>query len=121
MSVTVFYPRIDTTDTSSTAETTLAAQAATALEESHSAAAPVKKVFVTTQGCQMNVYDSDKMLDVLGDSHGMQVTHDIDEAVKVGQRISILNGWRLVQTGTPNELRDSPADDYVAQFMSAKH
>ena len=66
MSVTVFDPRIDTTDTSSTAETTLAAQAATALEESHSAAAPVKKVFVTTQGCQMNVYDSDKMLDVLG-------------------------------------------------------
>jgi glycine betaine/proline transport system ATP-binding protein len=49
------------------------------------------------------------------------ITHDIDEAVKVGQRISILNGGRLVQTGTPNELRDNPADDYVAQFMSAKH
>lgn len=49
------------------------------------------------------------------------ITHDIDEAVKVGQRISILNGGRLVQTGTPNVLRDSPADDYVAQFMSAKH
>jgi len=49
------------------------------------------------------------------------ITHDIDEAVKVGQRISILNGGRLVQTGTPNELRDKPADDYVAQFMSAKH
>lgn len=49
------------------------------------------------------------------------ITHDIDEAVKVGQRISILNGGRLVQTGTPSELRDSPADDYVAQFMSAKH
>ena len=49
------------------------------------------------------------------------ITHDIDEAVKVGQRISILNGGRLVQTGTPNVLRDSPSDDYVAQFMSAKH
>ena len=49
------------------------------------------------------------------------ITHDIDEAVKVGQRISILNGGRLVQTGTPNEQRDNPADDYVAQFMSAKH
>lgn len=48
------------------------------------------------------------------------ITHDIDEAVKVGQRISILNGGRLVQTGTPSELRDSPADDYVAQFMSAQ-
>ncbi|WP_367108576.1 ATP-binding cassette domain-containing protein [uncultured Psychrobacter sp.] len=48
------------------------------------------------------------------------ITHDIDEAVKVGQRISILNGGRLVQTGTPNELRNNPADDYVAQFMNAK-
>ncbi len=49
------------------------------------------------------------------------ITHDIDEAVKVGQRISILNGGRLVQTGTPAQLRDTPADDYIAQFMSAKH
>ena len=48
------------------------------------------------------------------------ITHDIDEAVKVGQRISILNGGRLVQTGTPSELRDNPIDDYVAQFMHAK-
>lgn len=48
------------------------------------------------------------------------ITHDIDEAVKVGQRISILNGGRLIQTGTPNQLRDQPADDYVAQFMTAK-
>ncbi|MFC6205188.1 ATP-binding cassette domain-containing protein [Psychrobacter urativorans] len=49
------------------------------------------------------------------------ITHDIDEAIKVGQRISILNGGRLVQTGTPEELRQHPADDYVAQFMRAKH
>ena len=49
------------------------------------------------------------------------ITHDIDEAVKVGQRISILNGGRLVQTGTPAQLCDMPADDYVAQFMSSKH
>ncbi|WP_201604052.1 ATP-binding cassette domain-containing protein [Psychrobacter immobilis] len=48
------------------------------------------------------------------------ITHDIDEAIKVGQRISILNGGRLVQTDTPSELRHNPADDYVAQFMRAK-
>ena len=48
------------------------------------------------------------------------ITHDIDEAVKVGQRISILNGGRLVQTGTPDDLRYNPADDYVAQFMRVK-
>ena len=48
------------------------------------------------------------------------ITHDIDEAVKVGQRISILNGGRLIQTGTPSDLRHNPADDYVEQFMRAK-
>ena len=48
------------------------------------------------------------------------ITHDIDEAIKVGQRISILNGGRLVQTGTPQQLRHDPADDYVAQFMDTK-
>ena len=82
MSVTVFNPRIDD---DAVAETTVTARAVTALKEASSAQAPVekaatKKVFVTTQGCQMNVYDSGKMLDVLGDSHGMEVTHDIDEA-----------------------------------------
>lgn len=72
MSVSVFNPRLDdSADTQSSADHTQAAP---------SADAPVKKVFITTQGCQMNVYDSDKMVDVLGDSHGMQVTHDINEA-----------------------------------------
>lgn len=45
------------------------------------------------------------------------ITHDIDEAFKLGSRISILNGGRLVQTGTPNELRNNPADDYVQRFV----
>ena len=48
------------------------------------------------------------------------ITHDIDEAIKVGQRISILNGGRLVQMGTPTELRNNPIDNYVAQFMQAR-
>ena len=48
------------------------------------------------------------------------ITHDIDEAIKVGQRISILNGGRLIQTGTAHELRHHPADHYVEQFMSIK-
>ena len=81
MSVTVFNPRIN----DDAAAKTATAPTVTALKEPSSAQSPVskaaaKKVFVTTQGCQMNVYDSDKMLDVLGDSHGMEVTHDIDEA-----------------------------------------
>lgn len=48
------------------------------------------------------------------------ITHDIDEAIRVGQRISILNGGRLVQTGTPSDLRHNPTDEYVARFMGAK-
>lgn len=48
------------------------------------------------------------------------ITHDIDEAVKLGSRISILNGGRLVQTGTSQQLRDNPADDYVERFMVAR-
>lgn len=47
------------------------------------------------------------------------ITHDIDEAIKVGQRISILNGGRLIQTGTPQDLQDNPVNEYVAQFMHA--
>lgn len=48
------------------------------------------------------------------------ITHDIDEAIKLGSRISILNGGRLVQTGTPQQLQDSPADAYVERFMVTK-
>ncbi|MDO5769730.1 MAG: ATP-binding cassette domain-containing protein [Psychrobacter sp.] len=49
------------------------------------------------------------------------ITHDIDEAVKLGQRISILNGGRLIQTGSAQELRDNPRDAYIAEFMQANH
>ncbi|MDO5639578.1 MAG: betaine/proline/choline family ABC transporter ATP-binding protein [Neisseria sp.] len=47
------------------------------------------------------------------------ITHDIDEALKMGGRIAILNAGGLVQAGTPQDLLDNPADDYVAEFMSA--
>lgn len=39
-----------------------------------------KKVFIKTNGCQMNEYDSSKMADVLGESHGVVKTSNIDEA-----------------------------------------
>ncbi|WP_201609391.1 tRNA (N6-isopentenyl adenosine(37)-C2)-methylthiotransferase MiaB [Psychrobacter immobilis] len=85
MSVTVFNPRIDdaAVDTRVTAPTVTALNSPSSVQTSIAKAAvngAPKKVFVTTQGCQMNVYDSGKMLDVLGDSHGMEVTHNIDEA-----------------------------------------
>lgn len=45
------------------------------------------------------------------------ITHDIDEALKMGGHIAILNAGELVQAGTPQDLLDNPANDYVAEFM----
>jgi len=39
-----------------------------------------KKLYIKTMGCQMNEYDSDKMADVLRESHGYELTSDVDEA-----------------------------------------
>jgi osmoprotectant transport system ATP-binding protein len=47
------------------------------------------------------------------------VTHDIDEAIKVGHRIAILKQGALVQYGTPDEILASPTDDFVADFVGA--
>jgi osmoprotectant transport system ATP-binding protein len=46
------------------------------------------------------------------------VTHDIDEAIKLGDRVAILNiGGVLEQYGPPEELLRAPANDFVAQFL----
>jgi osmoprotectant transport system ATP-binding protein len=47
------------------------------------------------------------------------VTHDIDEAIKVGHRIAILKQGALVQYGTPDEILAGPADEFVADFVGA--
>jgi osmoprotectant transport system ATP-binding protein len=47
------------------------------------------------------------------------VTHDIDEAIKMGDRIAILKDGRLVQYGTPDAILSRPADDFVAEFVGA--
>ena len=44
------------------------------------------------------------------------ITHDFDEAVRLGDRIAIMKDGLVVQLGTAEELVTSPADDYVAQF-----
>jgi glycine betaine/proline transport system ATP-binding protein len=44
------------------------------------------------------------------------VTHDFDEAIRLANRIAIMEGGRVVQIGTPEELVLHPADDYVASF-----
>jgi glycine betaine/proline transport system ATP-binding protein len=45
------------------------------------------------------------------------VSHDLDEALKLGNRISILEGGRIVQTGTPQDIVLRPVNDYVAEFV----
>ncbi|WAM28696.1 quaternary amine ABC transporter ATP-binding protein [Myxococcus sp. NMCA1] len=45
------------------------------------------------------------------------ITHDLDEALKLGGRIVIMKDGRIAQLGTPEEILRSPADDYVRAFV----
>jgi glycine betaine/proline transport system ATP-binding protein len=46
------------------------------------------------------------------------ITHDLAEALKLGDRILIMRDGEIVQIGTPDEVVGAPADDYVADFTS---
>jgi glycine betaine/proline transport system ATP-binding protein len=46
------------------------------------------------------------------------VSHDLDEAMKIGNRIAIMEGGRIVQWGTPEEIILKPANAYVAEFVT---
>jgi osmoprotectant transport system ATP-binding protein len=45
------------------------------------------------------------------------VTHDVPEALRLADRIAIMDGGRLRQIGAPREILDSPADDFVREFV----
>ncbi|XAZ22325.1 choline ABC transporter ATP-binding protein [Sinorhizobium sp. B11] len=45
------------------------------------------------------------------------VSHDLDEAFRIGNRIAIMEGGRIIQCGTPQEIVKNPADQYVADFV----
>ena len=45
------------------------------------------------------------------------ITHDLDESLRLGDHIGILNAGKLVQVGTPEEIIMNPADDYVKAFV----
>ena len=52
----------------------------------------------------------------------VMVTHDLIEALALADRVAVMMGGELRQVGTPRELLDAPADDYVARLMSmARH
>jgi glycine betaine/proline transport system ATP-binding protein len=46
------------------------------------------------------------------------ITHDLDEAIRMGTRIAIMKDGVIVQTGTPEEIVTQPVDDYVADFVA---
>ncbi|KIC39096.1 glycine/betaine ABC transporter [Ruegeria sp. ANG-R] len=45
------------------------------------------------------------------------ITHDLDEAIRMGDHIAIMNDGEIVQIGTPEEIVTSPKDDYVTEFV----
>ena len=45
------------------------------------------------------------------------ISHDLDEAMRIGDRIAIMQGGRVVQVGTPDEILHQPANDYVRSFF----
>jgi glycine betaine/proline transport system ATP-binding protein len=46
------------------------------------------------------------------------VSHDLEEALKIGNRITIMEGGRIVQSGTPEDIVLRPANDYVRDFIA---
>jgi glycine betaine/proline transport system ATP-binding protein len=45
------------------------------------------------------------------------VTHDMEEAIRIGSRVAIMKDGRVVQVGTPAEIVTQPVDDYVRSFV----
>jgi ABC-type proline/glycine betaine transport system ATPase subunit len=46
------------------------------------------------------------------------VTHDLREAFRLGDRVAILDRGRVRQAGTPHEILEAPADDFVREFVA---
>ncbi|MEM9576508.1 MAG: glycine betaine/L-proline ABC transporter ATP-binding protein [Pseudomonadota bacterium] len=46
------------------------------------------------------------------------ITHDLDEAIRIGDRIAIMKDGELVQIGTPENIVTEPVDDYVKDFVA---
>lgn len=45
------------------------------------------------------------------------ISHDLDEAVRIGDRIAIMQGGEVVQVGSPDDIINNPANDYVRSFF----
>jgi glycine betaine/proline transport system ATP-binding protein len=45
------------------------------------------------------------------------ITHDLDEAVRIGARVAVMKDGQVAQVGAPRDILDHPADAYVARFV----
>jgi glycine betaine/proline transport system ATP-binding protein len=45
------------------------------------------------------------------------ISHDLDEAMRIGDRIAIMEGGQVLQVGTPREILENPASDYIRNFF----
>lgn len=111
MTVATFDPKAQISKTQNLVTPTLAASVEPTMLPADTR---VKRVFIETQGCQMNVYDSEKMADVLGDSHGMILTDNPEEAdvllmntcsirEKAQEKVfSELGRWKKLKEKNPN-------------------
>lgn len=61
----------------------------------------------------------DELIDLQSSMHKtiIFITHDLDEALKIGDRIAIMKDGLIVQVGTPEEIMTNPADEYVRKFV----
>jgi glycine betaine/proline transport system ATP-binding protein len=61
----------------------------------------------------------DELLELQARQHRtiLFITHDLDEALKLGDRIAIMKDGAIVQIGTPEEILTNPADEYVERFL----
>jgi osmoprotectant transport system ATP-binding protein len=66
------------------------------------------------------IQDEFKELDELQRKTIVMVTHDVQEAFELGNRICIMDKGRMVQTGTPAELLFKPANDFVKDFLQTQ-
>ena len=79
------------------------------MDEPFSALDPLSKVQL--QDLIKTLHNEYKMTTVF-------VTHDMDEAMKLADRICVLKKGKVVQIATPDVLRENPADDFVREFFS---
>lgn len=81
------------------------------MDEPFSALDPISKTQL--QDLIKDLHEEYKMTTVF-------VTHDMDEAIKLADRICLMQDGQVVQLGTPDELRNQPANDFVKEFIKTR-